>query len=73
MPDSDGYLTVGQRIGIVETRVLNNENRIDSLESWRDEFRGALMLVKVTLGTSILSGVVAIVTLALFATGHVPQ
>jgi hypothetical protein len=59
----DGSLSVGQRIGIVETTLIRHEQRIDLLEGWRDELRGAMALLKFTLGTSILSGLIAIVTL----------
>jgi len=64
MPD-DGSLTVGQRIGQVETAVIGLGNRVDTLESWRDELRGAMALVKFTLGTSILTGALATITLIL--------
>jgi len=67
----DGGLTVGQRIGNVETAVIANSNRIDKLESWQDQLRGAMYLVKFTLGTSILSSVVAIVSLVLLVSGAV--
>jgi hypothetical protein len=59
----DGGLTVGQRIGHVETAVVGLSNRVDLLEGWRDELRGALALLKFTLGTSLISGLLAIVTL----------
>lgn len=67
MPPSvpDGGLTVGQRIGLLETTMLRHEDRIDRMESWRDELIGAMHLVKFTLGTSIVSGVLAVVTLVL--------
>ena len=59
----DGGLTVGQRIAGVETAVVGLSNRVDLLEGWRDELRGALALLKFTLGTSLISGLLAIVTL----------
>ena len=59
----DGGLTVGQRISHVETAVVGLSNRVDLLEGWRDELRGALALLKFTLGTSVISGLLAIVTL----------
>lgn len=59
----DGGLTVGQRIGHVETAAVALSNRVDLLEGWRDELRGALALLKFTLGTSLISGLLAIVTL----------
>ena len=66
----DGFLTVGQRIGLLETTVLRNAEHIDRLESFQDELHGAMALVKFTLGTSILSAVLAVLALASFiATG----
>ena len=59
----DGGLTVGQRIAGVETAVVGLSNRVDLLEGWRDELRGAMALLKFTLGTSLISGLLAIVTL----------
>jgi hypothetical protein len=70
MPDSGG-LTVGQRIGNLETAVISNSNRIDALESWRDELHGAMGLVKFTLGTSIVTGMLAITSLILLLNGQV--
>lgn len=60
---ADGSISVGQRIGLVETALIRHADRIDRLEGFRDEFHGAMALVRFTLGTSILSGVIAIVTL----------
>ena len=59
----DGGLTVGQRIAGVETAVVGLTSRVDVLEGWRDELRGAMALLKFTLGTSLVSGLLAIVTL----------
>lgn len=70
MPDSDGGLTTGQRIGLLETAVINLGNRVDQIESWRDELRGAMALVKFTLGTSILTGTVAIVSIVFLLFGE---
>jgi len=62
-PEHDGYLSVGQRIGLVETALIRQGEKIDQLEGWRDELRGAMALVKFTLGTSIVTGVIAVITL----------
>lgn len=59
----DGSLSVGQRIGLLETNVIALANRIDGIESWRDELRGAMALVKFTLGTSIVTGLLAGITI----------
>jgi hypothetical protein len=62
-PQYDGSLSVGQRIGLVETTLIRHADRIDRLEGWRDELHGAMALLKFTLGTSIVSGLIAIITL----------
>ena len=59
----DGGLTVGERIAGVETAVVGLSNRVDLLEGWRNELRGTMALLKFTLGTSLISGLLAIVTL----------
>jgi hypothetical protein len=74
MPDrnNDGFLSVGQRIGLLETSVIRNAERIDRLEGWKDELHGAMYLVKFTLGTSILSALIAIAALvSIIVTGKV--
>lgn len=64
----DGGLTVGQRIGQLETAVVGLSARVDGIESWRDELRGAMALVKFTLGSSIIAAVISVLTiLALIA------
>jgi hypothetical protein len=60
---ANGGLSVGQRIGGVETAVVSLTTRVDMLDGWRDELRGAMALLKFTLGTSLVSGLLAIVTL----------
>jgi hypothetical protein len=60
---ASGGLSVGQRIRGVETAVVSLTTRVDMLEGWRDELRGAMALLKFTLGTSLVSGLLAIVTL----------
>ena len=75
MPDAsphlpaDGSLSVGQRIGQVESAVIGLANRVDKLESWRDELQGMTLIVKAIFGTSILTGIVALLTLYLLLTG----
>ena len=59
----DGGLTAGQRIAGVETAVVGLSNWVDLLKGWRDELRGAMALLKFTLGTSLISGLLAIATL----------
>lgn len=69
----DGSLSTGQRIGLLETTVIRQGDRIDRLEGWRDELRGAMSLVKITLGTSILSAIVAILAILAFVSGATPR
>ena len=65
----DGTITVGQRIGQLETAVIGLGNRVDALEGWRDELRGMAILVKAIFGASIISSVVAVTTLILLLSG----
>lgn len=59
----DSNHTVPYRVGVLERAVDINDGRIDSLEDWRSELRGAYNLVRITLGVSLLSSVVAITAL----------
>lgn len=43
--------------------IKEHDRDIESLKAWRSELRGALMLVKFTLGASLVSGAIATVTL----------
>lgn len=63
---------MGQRIGLLETAVIQHGNRIDAIEDWRSELKGAFSLVKFALGTSIVSmilGLAAIAALIAAGTG----
>ncbi|MFN8631218.1 MAG: hypothetical protein U0838_13145 [Chloroflexota bacterium] len=66
---SDGGLSVGQRIGLLETTVIRHGDRIDRLESWQDELRGAMALMKITLGTSIVGGIASIIAIIALLSG----
>lgn len=44
----------------VKDMVLDHDSRIDDLESWQDELRGAMTLVKLTFGTSIVTALLVI-------------
>lgn len=48
----------------VRDMLLDHDRRIDSLDLWRAELRGAMALMKLALGTSVLSAVVSILALA---------
>lgn len=50
--------------------VLDHDRKIDSLMSWRSELRGAMALVKITLGASIVSGLVSIITIFALLSGQ---
>lgn len=67
-------MTLGQWLGRVEQKVdtLDGkidgrfervEGRVDSLESWRDQIRGATSIVKIAFGTSIVSALLSVLTL----------
>jgi hypothetical protein len=74
MPDqpSSDASTIPWRVGQLETTVIGHANRIDSLEDWRAELRGAMQFVKFALGTSIITGVVATLTLLSMLSGVRP-
>jgi len=55
--DSSGAAVTWQQM------ILDHDRDIDSLKAWRNELRGALALVKLTLGASLVSGIVAVLAL----------
>ena len=61
--DSNGDATIGYRVNLLERAVIGHAARLDSLEDWRAELRGAWRLVTFTLGASILSSIAAIVAI----------
>lgn len=69
----DGSISVGQRIGQLETAVISLGNRVDTLEGWRDELRGMALLVKAIFGASVVSSVVAVTTLILLLSNPVTR
>lgn len=44
--------------------IHRHNDELESLKLWRSELRGAMALIKLTLGTSIISGLLAAVALA---------
>jgi hypothetical protein len=48
----------------IRSMVLDHDRKIDGLLAWRSEIRGALGLMKVAFGASILSAVVSILAVA---------
>ena len=77
MPPDDSPDTIPYRVGLLETAVIRLTGEVADIREWRAELRGAMQLVKFTLGTSILSGLIAIVTLvglviSAYANGRVP-
>jgi len=44
----------------VRDMVLDHDRKIDSLNDWRNEIRGALSLMRLAFGASILSALVSI-------------
>jgi hypothetical protein len=63
----------GQSAVSVRTMVLQHDADIESLKAWRSELRGALALVKITLGTSLVSGLLAVIALAALIANAVPR
>ena len=61
--------TIPWRVGQLETAVIGHGTRLDSLEDWRAELRGAMQFVKFALGTSIITGIVAVVSLLSMLSG----
>jgi hypothetical protein len=55
----------------VRQMVLRHDQEIEALKMWRSELRGAMQLVKITMGTSIITGILAAIALAdLLVRGH---
>jgi hypothetical protein len=61
----------GQPAMTVREMVLQHDVDIEALKQWRNELRGAMQLVKVTLGTSLLSGILAVLALGALLAGAV--
>lgn len=53
----------------VRDMVLDHDRKLDSLLTWRSEIRGALSLMKVAFGASILSAVVSILAVVQMLAG----
>lgn len=62
-PEHDAPDTIPYRVGLLETAVIRLTGEVSDIKEWRAELRGAMALIKFTLGTSILSGLIAIITL----------
>jgi hypothetical protein len=51
--------------------VLEHDKDIDALKAWRSELKGAFLLIKIALGSSIISGILAAIAIAdLLSHGH---
>ena len=59
----------GESAVTMREMVLSHDRDIAALKAWRSELRGALALVKVTLGTSLVSGILAVLALAALVAG----
>lgn len=59
----------GQAVSILDM-VLDHDAQIDDLMTWRSELRGALSLVKATLGVSLLSAVASVVAIIALLSGQ---
>lgn len=49
--------------------LLDHDRKLDSLNTWRSELRGAFALMKVAFGASIVSAAVSILALAQMLAG----
>jgi hypothetical protein len=69
----DGGLTVGQRIGQLETAMVGINNRVDLIEKRNDRYDGRVDVIitigKYILGSSLVATAIALVTLYLLVTG----
>ena len=54
----------------VAEMLRDHDQKIDSLLDWRSELRGALALMKLAMGASVLSAVVSIIAVVGFLAGH---
>jgi len=54
----------GESAVTVKQMVLIHDKEIDVLKAWRNELIGAFKLMRIALGTSILSAIISIVALA---------
>ena len=68
-PDRDSY-TIPYRVQQLEGAVNRHGNRIDSMEDRWLRLDGAFSLMKLTIGTSIVSSVVAIISLLALLSGR---
>lgn len=67
--ENGGSLSAGRRIGRIERTVDGHGTRLDSLENWRAEMRGAAMALKVLAS---LSGVNLLALVVLLLQGQKP-
>jgi hypothetical protein len=59
----------GQPAMTVREMVLQHDVDIEALKQWRDELRGAMALVKITLGSSIVAAIVSIAAVVALLNG----
>ena len=63
--------TDGSATAVTVAEMLrDHDHNIDSLLDWRSEIRGALALMKLAMGASVLSAVVSIITVVGFLSGR---
>ena len=61
-----------RRVELSEHHHGEQDHRIDSLEAFRDETRGALNLLKLLVGTSILTAVLTTISIIVLLSGNHP-
>lgn len=73
----DGILTVGQRIGQIETAMVGISNRVDKIEGRIDRYDGRIDVIislgRWLLGTSLIGTVMAVITFYLLVSGSNPK
>jgi hypothetical protein len=60
-----------RRVELSEVHHAEQDHRIDVLEQFRDETRGALNLIKILVGTSVLTAILTLISIVVILTnGH---
>ena len=49
--------------------VIDHDKRLDALDTWRAELRGAMQLIKFALGASVVSGIASTIAIVRMLSG----
>lgn len=71
MAADPAFATAGERRVLVTERemLLDHDRRLDNLDIWRAELRGAFTLMRLAFGASIVSGLVSVLALIQMMSG----